>query len=150
MKTGGDCSPAIVDVQENPVAMDCVHLRGGWCTVHRKYARKFARIFKTWERLKSGLCGWKVRRKTEYSCETKASESSMNIFQPGPSVILSDLNTKGRGLVRKRGSNLGIIGEAVDGMDRELDVVTGLSGEVINRGCSTQPTVLKIVDKESH
>ena len=84
----------------------CVHMRGGWCSVHLKFAKKTARITKTWDKLSSGLFGWRMRRKTVYSCGTEPIPIASS-DQPGPSVLF---NTKGRGLVRKRGSTSGNYG----------------------------------------
>ena len=77
---------------------DCEHLRGGWCVVHKLQGRKSTKLFKTWEKLRTGLCGWKVRSKVIYSCEFEL-QPYMSSVQPGPSVSFTKTTESGRGWV---------------------------------------------------
>ena len=62
-----------------------MHLRGGWCRTHLVQAKKFAKLVKTREKLKTGLYGLVTRKKTGYKCELKLKPGKEN-SQPGPSV----------------------------------------------------------------
>ena len=97
--------------------LQCEHLRGGWCVVHEVQARKTIELVKTWKRLKSGLFGKVVRRRTKYKCELKL-QTGVKTFQPGPSAIFGA--ESGRGWVTKSGSNSEISG---GGLDSRLESV---------------------------
>ena len=74
-------------------------------------ARKIVELVKTWERLKSGLFGKVVRRRTKYKCELKLQTGVKN-FQPGPSVKFEE--ESGRGWETKSGSISKISGGGLD------------------------------------
>ena len=76
----------------------CVHLRGGWCVVHKLQGRKSAKLFTTWEKLKSGLYGWKVRSKVEYCCKLELKPDAISV-RPGSSAIFPSKAESGRGSV---------------------------------------------------
>ena len=48
------------EYQITPAILECVHLRGGWCVNHGQFARKVARVVKSWKILKSGQFGREV------------------------------------------------------------------------------------------
>ena len=63
-----------------------------------KIARKVAEIVKTWEKLKCGLHGWVVRRRTKYQCETRALAGEITTL-PEPSAMCTEKTEIGRGWV---------------------------------------------------
>ena len=85
-------------VTESQSPEECVHLRGGWCVVHNLQGRKSAKLLKTWEKLKSGLYGWKVRSKVEYCCKLELKPDAISV-RPGPSAIFPSKAESGRGSV---------------------------------------------------
>ena len=82
--------------------------------VHNLQSRKSAKLSKTWEKLKSGLWGWKVRIRVEYSCKYKLQpDISLNL--PGPSASLETAAVNGRGWERGESSVQGTSGGRLPG-----------------------------------
>ena len=60
--------------------LQCKYERGGWCTLHKAQGRKGVKVTKVWDRLKTGLFGYKVMRKVAYKCDVSVFDGNKDDF----------------------------------------------------------------------
>ena len=108
--TADTTAPPIKDFQSSGEREDdnktgsCVHLRGGWCSVHGVQAKKTVEFWRSWEKLKSGLFGNVRRRRTVYRCEIGLKTGGKSQMT-GPSAS----SEKGERLGDLAGVSLGVL-----------------------------------------
>lgn len=80
-------SPAGKNVGCDVNELQCQYERGGWCTLHKAQGRKGMKVTKVWDRLKTGLYGYKVMRRVTYKCDISVFDGSKDDF---PSTTTMD------------------------------------------------------------
>ena len=52
----------------------CDFKRGGWCKTCERFGYKVLEVSKTWEKMKNGLFGHKLRKKVTWKCRRQPAE----------------------------------------------------------------------------
>ena len=87
----------------------CNYKRGGWCLSCKRYGQKGLMVTKRWERMKSGLCGYVIKKKVTWKC---LDPSTNDVFSSdSESTVRDDIsNSELGGILRGLSSNFTVEG----------------------------------------
>ena len=81
-----------VKSSNNVCELQCQYERGGWCKQHKAKGTRCMRVTKVWDQLKSGLFGYKVKKKVTYKCAKKVFDGNADL----PSTAMDELGSEGQ------------------------------------------------------